>query len=102
MRAPSRHGALIMSNKITIVAGGRTVQARLRPWRDVDAAMNSGMMYWRAVDAAMNSGMMYWRGHKWNGHLAMRDEGIVWLRGWNHDKKTRDALMVSVALGTVD
>jgi hypothetical protein len=74
-----------MSNKITVVVvGARTVQARLKPWGDIDAAMNNGLHYWR--------------GRKWNGHVSMSDENKTWLRGWNHGKKTRDALVVSSAL----
>lgn len=50
-------------------------------------------MYGSGVDG------LYWRGRKWNGHEVESDEGVTWLRGWNHDKKVRDALVVSAALG---
>lgn len=73
-----------MSNKITIAFawGGPTVQARLRSWGDVP-------------------GLLYFRSRRWNGHVFPDEEGITWLRGWNHDKKTRDALVVAAALGRV-
>lgn len=76
-----------MSNKITIAlaSSGRTIQARLQP-RFV------------TPDAPQ---LLYWRGRKLGGHVTAADEGITWLRGWNHDKKTRDALVVAAALGRV-
>ena len=88
VRAAGRARALIMSNKITVVAGARTVQARLHGWGDVSDVDGMPELYWRA--------------HRWNGHVRISDEHITWLRGWNHGKKTRDALVVAAALGRAD
>jgi hypothetical protein len=74
-----------MSNKITVVVGAWTVQARLQSFGHVTN-----------VDDSVTE--LYWKAHKWNGHVRVDEEGVTWLRGWNHDKKMRDALVVSSAL----
>ena len=76
-----------MNNKICVVAGKKTFRARLRSWGDVVGMEN-----------ASGSDLLYWRSHKWNGHVSADQEGITWIRGWKHDQKTLDALVVAHAL----
>lgn len=76
-----------MSNKICVVAGSKTIRARLRPYGDVVGMEN-----------AIGSDLLYWRGHKWNGNVPRDQEGISWIRGWKHDQKILDALVVACAL----
>lgn len=75
----------LVSNRICVVTGARVVRARLRPWGDTASADGS-------------PGLLYWRSHRWNGHVHPDEEGFTWIRGWLHDRKTLDALVVAAAL----
>jgi hypothetical protein len=77
-----------VSNKICVVAGKKTIRARLRSWGDIVGVEN-------AFDG---SDLLYWRSHKRNGYVSVDQEGIAWIRGWKHDQKILDALVVASAL----